>query len=181
MYLYDVGYGTYEESSFRQWQHAQKFSKEELAAKVEEALWLALYAIASRTPKQREAEYIFVGEDGITFQHLLGTDQFVAAMEQLGFTQVQFQASWSVFGWASTISTDSWRSTTDEEHIGLVNRLKQRCDAAGIIVVAKDEITHFLALSNFHKGVNDGGQQTHDAQAIQSKPEDGKESGVQGV
>jgi len=118
-YVYNVGYGTCEESDFVQWIHAEQFSEDELSVIVEDCLIAALKKLAH--PK---SEYLH--QRSPSFQDLMESTQFHAAMRKHGFARLRFVAAFSVFGWAEALDKGSWASHTDDGDKRMAGRLLTR-------------------------------------------------------
>jgi len=84
MHIYNIGYGTREESDYIQFYHKQKFSKTELERIVARTVTKIL-----RNMKQDERERA-------TFQKILYA--VVDELSKNGFSRVKFDAQFDVFG-----------------------------------------------------------------------------------
>jgi len=131
MYLYKVGYGTCEESHYVELMHEKKFTEAELAVEMEEALWVTIEGVADGK------DNIFIADDGPSFQYLIDSTLFVDALVAKGFTALQYEATWSAFGWASAMEEKGWKSYMSDEDLALSNRLGARMKAAGITLGVK--------------------------------------------
>jgi len=101
MHIYNIGYGTREESDYFQLHHKQKFSKSEFEMIVAAAVTKLLKVMK---PKERERA---------TFQKILYavTDE----LAKNGFTRIKFDAEFDVFGWARILDEKDWDIDRDEQ------------------------------------------------------------------
>lgn len=100
MYLYKIGYGSYEDSCFTEFTHEEKFSEEELNSLVISAIIRALEGVASGENE------CFLMKDGVSYEDI---QTFVdEELEKDGFVPTKYQARWSCFGWPSLVSKDAW-------------------------------------------------------------------------
>ncbi len=106
-YLYDIGYGTHEESEYIQWRHDEKFTIAQLKEIVTDALCAALLA-------KRDPASAYSHERHPTFQDLMGSDTFISALVARGFSRVDFEASFYVFGWAAADVPGDWSKRGQE-------------------------------------------------------------------
>jgi hypothetical protein len=101
MHIYNVGYGTREESDYFQLCHKQKFSKGEFELIVAAAVTKVLKGMK---PKERRKA---------TFQKILYS--VVDGLTKEGFTRVKFDAEFDVFGWAEILDEKDWAIDRDEQ------------------------------------------------------------------
>ncbi len=101
MYIYKIGYGSYEESEFIELSHKEKFSKLEMEEWYTKAFEWAIL----EKKKDPEATYY-----SFTFQHLLSlaADWLVTQ----GFSRVVYESITSTFGWANTLNPRSWEDSS---------------------------------------------------------------------
>ena len=124
MYIYNVGYGTCEESEFWQLLHEKKFTAKQLNKIIEDCILEVLVQIADPT-----SEYEHLRSP--SFQHIMNDrdrsdkyeNRFLKAMEDQGFQKIKFEQEWSVFGWASALDKDDWKGHTDKDQKALTNRI----------------------------------------------------------
>ncbi len=102
-YVYNIGYHSHEESSYRQYQHSRSFSDSELRAVVAACLWEGFQAV-HRPDGEHDRERT------PSFALCMDTDAFSHALAERGFRPVEFAASFSVFGWAEAHIPGSWES-----------------------------------------------------------------------
>jgi len=136
MFIYDVGYGTYEESENIQVMHEKRFTEKQFNKIIEDCLLAVLIKIGK--PKSK-----FNHEREPSFQELLtkmsfkknrktGEGEryhyFMKELEKQGFREVQFEQKWSVFGWASAINPKDWmdKYSVGSEREKLARRLRRR-------------------------------------------------------
>ena len=106
--MYDIGYGTCEESEFAQFFFHKILTKKELADYVHKATLNALrYAI-----KHRSAFTWGIGE-GSNFQELY--ERVKVELINVGFKPLEYDGKWSCFGWSS-ICINNWKRYTTLEN-----------------------------------------------------------------
>lgn len=132
MYLYDVGYGSCEESEYIQFSHKKKFDKEEFNSIVEECLYQCLLFEVKRevelAKKYPPMNYFCRGTlsfDGTrisqpSFQDLFMASDgenlvFVREMSKRGFEKAKFEHRLGVFGWSSAVDPNDWKDHTNED------------------------------------------------------------------
>ena len=105
-YIYDIGYDSYEGSEYIQMYFDKKLTGEELEKYVQEATITALTK-ALNDGYGKDA-FIFWGLErrGITFQDLF--DYIIKELENKGFERVNFDSSFSCFGWTSIVQEEDW-------------------------------------------------------------------------
>ena len=108
MYIYEVGYHSYEESCYIQLYHEEKFS----GKRFEGMVIKATVALLKR-------EGIRKGER-TSFQDILH-DVVEELITAFGFKEVKFTAKFGIFGWANILDEKDWRHDRDE----LLNRLTE--------------------------------------------------------
>ncbi len=102
MYIYNVGYDTYEESEHVQLYHKNKFSNREFKEKVK----TAVVNILNKT-KIKDKEKI-------SFQSIF--DEVIEELvKNFGFKEVKFDAEFGVFGWADILDKEDWKDVRGEE------------------------------------------------------------------
>lgn len=118
MYLYNIGYGTYEESEHVQLMHSERFSEQELHLKVVAAIIRVLQKIVDghkfkRTINGKEYDSNpLVTERGVSFQEIF--EPVIDELKLDGFVKVTFETQWSTFGWPSLTDPSDWRTQRDE-------------------------------------------------------------------
>jgi len=118
-HIYNVGYGTCEESEYIQWIHESKFTDKQLGDIVEEVIVAVLAKKAD--PK---SQYKHVRSP--TFQHIMDDAEFEKEMYTRGFRKLEFEARFDVFGWSSALDQEDWKSHVDTEQRLLVGRLRKK-------------------------------------------------------
>jgi hypothetical protein len=112
-YLYNLGYTSYEDSSFLQFEHDEDLTKEQLLHCLAKALARQYY--------HHEADCIKAG--GWVRKQMLGrcwgSPVFMACMEEQGFRRVKYHREATVWGW-NTIPCqgeegDKWLSEWQED------------------------------------------------------------------
>jgi hypothetical protein len=134
MPVYQIGYGTCEESEYWELEHDDIFSKEELQQIVEDCLFEVMELEAGRFGESGHHKGLFVSDDGPSFQHLMGERSFMCLLAERGFRKVDYETSCSVFGWASAVKPGDWSSHAGDPTRDMQDNLKARIDRAGIYV-----------------------------------------------
>jgi hypothetical protein len=135
MHLYNIGYGTCEESSYKQYQHEEEYNEGELATIVKDCLIDVIDFYAGRFGEEGYHDPSFyVGNEGPSFQELMDDDKFKEALEGRGFRPIDFRCSFNTFGWASAIKPGNWSGHTGPEDNELQSQLQNRCEELGIFV-----------------------------------------------
>jgi hypothetical protein len=114
MYIYNIGYGTMEESNYFQYSHTNKFSEEQLRKMVEDGLFEAS---------------IIKDKDWTCFltriEDLTDCKIFRNYLESKGFIRVKFEAQVSLFGW-NDLKDKIWERETEPWEKKMISNLKQR-------------------------------------------------------
>jgi len=119
MYLYQVGYGTCEESDFRQYMHRRKFSKEELEEVVAQCMAEVL--------RETGVENGYDGK-GRWVQSVMPDDSeghFNRAMQAQGFEGVQYDAHVCLFGWGAVDDPEDWSTYRREDDKRILGRVME--------------------------------------------------------
>jgi hypothetical protein len=104
MYTYKIGYGSYEESEFVELQHENEYSNDQL----HEIVVIAIKAVLTDLIHLDE----YFGENGPNYQDI--HDQVIEKLLlEHDFRQVDYRASWSVFGWPSLTDPKDWEGQRD--------------------------------------------------------------------
>lgn len=110
MYKYKIGYGTYEESAFDEFEHEEYYDEEELEDIIAEA---AIHIIGQNPHAFSSYQEIH--------------DAVGCYLEQFkGFKRVHYDTKFTVFGWASLFFED-WANDSDPK----LERLRAKINAAG--------------------------------------------------
>ena len=132
MYLYRVGYGTYEESEHVALSHEKSFTKEDFRKLVVETTVDVVKFVIQKKEEEKDIE----NEDDKeytdyylhSFQDVLD-DVIKKMIEEHGFSRVEYRAQFSVFGWASLFDKGDWETETKMD-VGL-NSIRQRLSEEG--------------------------------------------------
>lgn len=104
MYNYKIGYGSYEDSYYVELQHEECFTQEQLTEMIAEAaveLWDHLYELNSEGGLCRmTVARFFIQDDKYNIRDWL--------VEHKGFTFMDYQERWSIFGWYRLNEPDTW-------------------------------------------------------------------------
>lgn len=113
MYKYRVGYGSYEESCYREFCHEDKLSGQQLNTIVADC-------VAEAALLDDQASHL------TTFQQFMPDNvRFIEAMYRRGFVQTVYEAHSCVFGWNSILEPD-WERDLDEEDLRIVRHIRRR-------------------------------------------------------
>ena len=134
MPVYQIGYGTCEESEFWEFEHDDVLTKDDLRQIVEDCLLEVMDMEAGKFGEGGFHKGLYVGDDGPTFQSLMGEPAFMCLLKDRGFRQIQYEESFSLFGWASAIKPGDWDSHTGDVTGDMQVSLKARTETAGIYV-----------------------------------------------
>jgi len=115
MYLYKVGFYSYEENSYAILSHENKF--ESLDDFMLEAVTHVLEKIAKNVGGR-----IYIGPHGPEYEYI-HKEVIEYLINNFGFKEVDYQATWSVFGWASLTDNSSWEYDRDDQLQELTERL----------------------------------------------------------
>jgi len=110
-YIYEIGYGTYEESQYKQYYHDKKYSQKELEDIFSECMVAAIqYRVENRDENICQISYqdIMFGYSKQSF--------FEKELEKRGFDPIQpkIQASVSVMGWEHPLKPNWYKQTSTE-------------------------------------------------------------------
>ena len=132
-FIYEVGYGTCEESNYMQFLHENKLSEKQLSKYVEECIVAVLPKMIKprsefehiRTPSfQRVIDFqLPIRKKGqlVKLRHL-----FVEEMRKRDFKVLGFEQKWSIFGWASALDPTDWSAYTDKNHVNFCRRIRRK-------------------------------------------------------
>jgi hypothetical protein len=118
VYLYRVGYGSYEDSEYFELMHADKLSCEYLHKVVVQCINGVLKDIISGKIK------ICLMEDGVSYEDI-NEDVINKMIQFYGFKKVEYQAKWSVFGWPSITCDKSWGEQRGDVLIRVTEEIPQ--------------------------------------------------------
>ncbi len=107
MHFYDVGYGSYEDSSYYQYCHETAFTKEQFDQIIEDCLVEALHT----TFPSHEGHHWYWPPN---FSDVLGTHAFHNAVKKRGFTPIQFHQRWDCMGWGAIDDPSDWSESNKE-------------------------------------------------------------------
>jgi hypothetical protein len=148
VYLYSIGYGTCEESDYRQYSHGKKFSREDLRDIVRDCVIETIEHYASKFNEEGyHDDFFYVSSEGPTLEHILDSEFYQQRLESRGFVPLKFESSLGVFGWASAMDPDDWEGHTSESDRELRQQIANACRDKGIFV-EKTEECHRLNFMN---------------------------------
>ena len=128
MYCYKIGYGSYEESSYKELEHEEKFTDKQITKMIGEAiidLWDDRWKDQHEYVEKEKAEFVekYIGceyEEGF-FHELMTIEYFFEneniwnwLIENKGFKKIIYEVDWSIFGWENLAEKDSWESDRGE-------------------------------------------------------------------
>ena len=136
-YIYEIGYGSYEESEYWQYSHKEKLTDKQLRQHVQDAIFHVLESSVGNYDEQGfHKDHFHVSEGGPSFQEILTSTKFHDYLKAQGFIRVEYTQRFGIFGWAASLDPKDWDGTTDSARVKFCEELKQRCDEAGIQVEA---------------------------------------------
>lgn len=112
MYIYNVGYHSYEESEYVQLCHTKKFNKKEFEKIVTKATVNIL------------KEYKIKKGEKLSFQDILH-EVVRELIKNFGFEEIKFTSEFNVFGWANILDEKDWKHDRDEQLKLLTKLLKK--------------------------------------------------------
>jgi hypothetical protein len=134
-FVYDIGYGTCEESQYWQYMHEEKFTSDEIQKIVEDCLFEVIeYVSGLKTEPRDLMNRLHFLESGPSFQGLMGTPKFHERLKKRGFKAIEFEAKCNLFGWASAIKPGDWDCHADSTDGKFQENLLRRMKKAGIYV-----------------------------------------------
>ena len=101
-YCYKIGYGTCEESCYREFLSSERLSGEDLERVVAECV---MDAVAKSHPSYHN----------LVESYMPDNEHFVASMKERGFVPMEYTAKFSVFGWSDLLVQDHWNREHDDE------------------------------------------------------------------
>ncbi len=102
-YNYKIGYYSHEESDYIELQHEKKFSDEELTEMISE------YTVEI-IKKMKQDDYVHSFQDIFNY----GDHGIIKYLkEKYGFKDIEYELSWTVFGWASIFDKSDWEGDRD--------------------------------------------------------------------
>lgn len=112
MFIYKIGYNTFEESSYNEYQHEQQFTEDQLMAIIEEALY-STYNIDVHY-RGNIAEII----DDLDFQKYLLSK---------GFIPLKYENDISLFGWNNIVDTKATcKGVNSNKEQDMIMRLRNK-------------------------------------------------------
>jgi len=125
LYIYNIGYGTCEESADWQYMHEEKFTDEQLFDIMEDCLFIAL-----KNTRKPNSEYEHSQHP--SFQDLMSSWKddgiFHKELKKRGFQHIEFTGGFDIFGWAKSDVPDDWDGHTGPETKKLQKNLKRRLE-----------------------------------------------------
>jgi len=123
MYLYQVGYGTHEESHYFEFRHRLKFTQNEFLNIVATALEEASIVYARDDIKSEldcfKSESVKLNTCSVNMQTLMHTSEFFGGMTKRGFKSVNYEVCVDFNGWSSVFGSDDnnddWKIDEDQQ------------------------------------------------------------------
>lgn len=119
LYLYNIGYGTCEESANWQYYHRVKYTEEQIAQIVEDCFFAVLLEKKKPYSKWEHQQHP-------SLQDLMGEDTFHNELEKRGFQHIRFESRFYCFGWIQADVPESWDGHSSNEDKVLAENLKKR-------------------------------------------------------
>jgi len=113
MYIYNIGYDSYEETEYVQLYHKNKYKNKEF----EEMIMKAVVNVLSKQ-KIKKSEII-------SFQDIF-SDLIEELIKNFGFKKVKFDSKFNVFGWTNILDKEDWKNIRDEKLNKLTDYIKSR-------------------------------------------------------
>lgn len=142
MYIYEIGYGTYEESMYKQYIHKSCYNENELFEVVADCICTIAPEIFKKEYEQtlESFKYVTSQEDisefykteeeyvknyyKIHFNSVLYSDEFADELEKRGFKLIKFEATCSLFGWEDVLNPN-WTRHKDYKEKEISKRVKE--------------------------------------------------------
>ena len=140
MYVYDIGYGTYEESQYTQLLSEKKYTRQELHELIYSIIRKLIVNIDAKVLKMDDGEEFVHSKPGYVdkgfndddtynlFYHLSFQDVYSDVIKELiknhGFKELTFESNYSIMGWANLLEAGHWKDDVTEESQDITNRLK---------------------------------------------------------
>jgi hypothetical protein len=115
MFIYNVGYGSYEESEYTQLMFYRELTPDQLHKYVSDAI---IRVLTNITNNKYEDLYMY---DGISCQEI--HEHVIEELKTVGFQEITFTAKWSCFGWPSLTNNEYWSGQRDEVLDKLFNEI----------------------------------------------------------
>lgn len=131
MYVYELGYGSYEDSGYIQLFHEEKFTQEEFEQKIQSSVKDALI----RYIDKEDDGVVYRGHDSNPHIGFSGFYTYIAEIlcEQCGFSIVEFQATFSLFGWDDLIAGDGFNREEEEPgHQAIIKLVQDAYNELGL-------------------------------------------------
>ena len=121
MYIYEIGYHSCEDSSYKQWYHENKYTEEQLfnivvegLKKARDAWWIEERKYRVEHPPENDTDRWVLDGKGPHFDELLTYQPaFGKYLESVGFIPMKMEAGVSLFGWANSEKSGDWQSYAD--------------------------------------------------------------------
>jgi hypothetical protein len=111
-HLYNLGYHSYEESEYYQLYHSKKFSENDFEKLVSKA---TANVIKKHMPKN---------DEHMSFQDI-AFSVVSELVRKFGFKEVNFTATFNVFGWPDILDENDWKGDRSEQLNRLTEALKK--------------------------------------------------------
>lgn len=123
MYLYKIGYTSYEEAPQIVLAHEALWTQQEFERLIYEVTAQVIEQTTRVDQKDDYREGLYTSEQRFEDYYEKVAEVLV---EERGFRRVQYQASFMPFGWPSIFNSDDWKSDRDEQLAGLTRFLNER-------------------------------------------------------
>jgi hypothetical protein len=134
MYLYKVGYHSCEDSNYQEYFHKKKYTEKQLKVLISKALVNASGLVIQdkidfcKTLSEKRLEIKYLNQltfSDIISQSIGSENRFKEEFTKLGFKPVEYQSSYSIFGW-SGIFSDCFSSENDKFQNEIKARIKKQ-------------------------------------------------------
>jgi len=143
MYNYKIGYGSYEESSYRELQHEKKFIDEEITEMIAEA-------VVDTIKKMKMDTRYYTHNFQDVFEGCYKKDcpdVCKYLIEKFGFKPIEYELFWSVFGWPSIFDKTDWEGGRDSQNDHL-NKITEAVNKAGF---TREDDSHLSMMNDYSK------------------------------
>lgn len=118
MYRYKIGFTSYEESNFVELENVNKFTYEELRDIVARATVEVVKQLKSLPLEKQNYVYTHNFEDIFRSHYCRDIEEISLSsilISKFGFKRIEYEQTFSVFGWPSIFHKGDWRGQRDED------------------------------------------------------------------
>jgi hypothetical protein len=112
MKLYKIGYGTYEESEYRELGHYKTFTHDEITEMVADGV---VWAIKYYKERDKQRIHNFQDAFDLVIKYLIKKE---------GFVEIEYDMFWSIFGWTSVWTKENnWNTIRGQEEDVIIDKV----------------------------------------------------------